>query len=452
MLQNRRSTVVETRSCHTAKVWPKNSWESPQGRPRLLRLLAAGVLAASFLESYTVSDIQFLRTPAGVIAALLVIGFVLNRLRRWKIDSGTAYVAILFLTITSMIQYFHFTYGTNNFRSVLGYLQYVQVIVLFLIFLDLARDPRMIRNIGLGFICSTILMSLVANFEIEALVYRSSNSRIGVGGMNLNAQSFLYALSIIGIMGWTLERWPRLRWFDVVMIVGAYSMMLADLKVASRGGIIALVVGVLCVLVLFFRESRLWAYAFIVPLLIISLLSLWPRADVLWQRFEATVYEGDTGLRVELSAGAMEMIVDHPLIGRGSSYAIALGEHMGKSVAIAAHSTPNQILLSFGILGFAPWLILVAMIARIAWRNRSNPWGGILFSQFASTLALSFFANFAYNQYVWILLALVSRAGTFADMPLYSPSRRSVKTVPRFRSAMLVIPSSISRSNGILRP
>ncbi len=439
----------------TVRPWPGKPWESPQERPLVLRLLAAGVLATSFLEGYIVSNVQFLRTPAGVMAALLVAGFILLRLGRGQWVSGPAYAAVLFLVMVSTAQACHLLFDigpAGEGQPLPAYLQYVQVVILYLVVYDLARDPRTVKAMAVALVGSTILMSIVANAGIGESAIQYNNTRAGVGGINLNGQAFLYSVSIVGIVGWTLIRWPRYRWFDAVLMVGVYSMLLASMKTASRGGTASLAVGILCTSILCFRRDRLRAYVVIVPLLIGGFFLMSPRAELLKQRIDATVYEDDTGMRVELAQGAMELIPKRPLIGFGADYSLVLGRHMGRNRPIAAHGTPTQITLSFGLLGFFPWILLIAVLVRIGWRSRSSPWGAILLSLLVTTLGLCVVANFGYDQYVWILFALVSRVGTLADVPIRDPLRRSVPTGPRPMSGAHALSPFVSRSNGVLQP
>jgi O-antigen ligase len=131
------------------------------------------------------------------------------------------------------------------------------------------------------------------------------------------------------------------------------------------------------------------------------------------RRIQATLYEQDFGSRDRLAEAAVVLARRHPLIGVGPGYAKELGRIMGWG-RIAAHNTYLQVILSFGLLGFLPFLGGFTMILRGAWRVRGSPWGGIWFAILAMTFAFAIVGNMGYNKSFWIILALGANAPLMA--------------------------------------
>ena len=428
---------MSRRANRKGRTYPGRSWLLPQARPRLLRWLAAVFVVATFFDNYTLSRFRIADNLASVVGLVLLVAFVVLR-RAGVLDLRGArgwFVAFLLVTVLEQIAWSSASYSlqqsAHSFRL---YLQYVQVIVLYFIFSDLARDPRLIRNTGRVFVLAVMAMSILVNLGFLG----SSNpgtGRVGVGDINFNLQSFLYAIGIVTIFCWILARWPRLGAIEIGLIVGACSMVVAAANTGSRGGAAALLVGLAVAAALSFRRKRFSAWMVAVPLAIGGIAFGLVTNEVLRGRAEATIYEGDTGLRVQLSQASLGLMKDDPLMGRGALFASDLGSSLGLGRRIGAHNAYFELLLAFGVLGFIPWAIGVAVTTLGVWRSRASPWGPLFLALLAATLCFAAVSNLAHVKYFWILLAVLANAGVMAREPFAARRVQTRARQSRWREA-----------------
>lgn len=389
----------------------RTHWE--ERRPRSLVLLAAAFVVATYLEKLALSDSYLVQNPYKASGLLLAVVFAIARLPTARFWAGPVKFFCLFFALSAIPELGRlFTDRSGDSASSLrGYAQYAQSFLVYLIFYDLARDRKAAKVVILTYVGSTILLSLIANLNVGGLVGGSTVSadgiveRVGVLGMNLNYQAVLYAVAITGITCLGLARWPRLGVWDWVLVGGAASMLLAQLRTGSRGALLVLAVGLAAALALMFR-GRLWAaYVLLVPLVLFGIGSAVMRSEVLLARIDDTVYKRDWGARDVLAAEAWEMIKERPITGWGGISNDELGARMGTPL-FAAHNTYLQIASSFGLLGFVAWALVIGSTGWRLWQHRKDFWARALLAGLSAHMVAMVTGNYGYIAIPWILLAL----------------------------------------------
>ena len=398
-----------------------------------MRVLAVLFVVATFLDWVRLSSFMFADNPATILGLALLAGFIGYRYRALtQVNRRNAwFVAFIVVTALEEIPRYFILGPTLWTRSFVSYLQYVQVVVLYVIFFDLAKDPRVIRSVGKAFVACAAVMSFGVNLSLPWMAAEQVG-RYGVKSINLNFQAFIYALAIVAVFCWVLARWPRVRWGELFAVVAAGSMLVALAKTGSRGGAAALLLGVGAATVVYLRRRRLSAYILVVPLALAGIGAGLLTSEIMTERTQATIGEGDTGLRVELTRSGMELFREQPFIGWGSSFSRFLGAHMDLGRAIGAHNAYLQTLLAFGLIGFIPWVVGLARAFLDAWWERASPWGGMLVALIVTMLSFCAVSNMAYSKYLWILLAFAGNAGVMSLEPLKAARRRR-RSVGRLR-------------------
>lgn len=400
-------------------------------RPAFFVVLAAAFVVASFLDGVRLLEIPIAETPANVLGVILSAAFVSTRVAMARLWSGPVkffWVFILLSAGTELLRLAgdHTGYAMVSLRN---YAQYAQAFLLYLIFYDLSRDRRAVSVVAATFLVAAITMSLIANFGLGGLVGSAGGrsgpgaERVGVLGMGLNLQGFVYAVAVCGIACRSLQAWPRLGAVGWTLVGGAASMVLALLQTGSRGGLVVLAVGIGAVLLLMFRGRRWTAYLLLVPVALYGMGSAAMNTEVIMSRMQKTVYEGDWGARDLLAREAMVMVAERSVSGWGSAYTEELGERVGKA-RIAAHNTYLQMAAAFGLLGFVPWMIGMGATLWRLWCHRRALWGAALLATMIALMTAMIPGNFAYNKFAWMFLAI---AGA---MPLGSALQadRRIKT------------------------
>ena len=396
------------------------SADTPEVRPRILRGLAAALMAASFLDPLKVSPIPFMHNIGSIIGMMLLISFILLRLYRSRFLTNTSRYIVFFVVITTSVELLRMIISgspesATAFRE---YLQYAQVMVLFLIMYDLAQDPRTIRMVGLAFVFSTFAMSLAANLHIQGLTRYGKEDRYGMIGINFNAQALLYALAILMIICWVMARWKEIHVGDILFSLTTLSMMAAMVKTGSRGATAVLMIGIATLMFLYRKGGRFSAYFTILPVLLVTMAMIFLRADVLQQRIETTIETGDTSLRLEIAESGTQMFLERPLVGYGAQYSRSLGEYMQKGRRLAAHNLYIQMLLAFGLAGFIPWLITIIIALRDAWRFRSSPWGGMMLTMTVAVVTAGATAHLGHEKIFYVILAFAMRSRVLYFQPV----------------------------------
>gem|GEM_PF-2155592 len=390
----------------------------------MLTILAAAFLAATFLDGVHLLQLPFAENPANVLGTLLALVFISTRIPGGRLWAGPGRFFWVFIVVTAVLEVGRLFadsqgVGVSSLRS---YAQYAQTFLLYLIFFDLCRSARTVKMLAITFVVSTILMSLIANLGLGGLVGASALSRsselerVGVLGMNLNQQGFLYAAAVTGVTCWSIARWPRPGVWGWALMAGAASMVLALLRTGSRGGLLVLVAGLAVALMLTFRSRRWSAYILLVPVALYGIGHAVMSSELIQTRLEQAMYQGRLGARDVLAREGGIMFLERPVTGWGCvAYTEELGERVGRD-RIASHNTYLQIALSFGFMGFLPWLLGVGATVNRLWKYRTHFWGTLMLAVLIALLVAAVPGNFGYNKYFWMILAV---AGA---MPLDPPT------------------------------
>lgn len=395
-------------------------------RPNWLIGLGAIFLVSTYLGAIRISDFPLAENPQNVAGVLLAAAFALTRFWRARLWAGPAKYFLVFFAVTAVLALGRYAVDGDG-SGLRTYAQYLQAFLLYPIYFDLCQDRRTARVLGFTFLGATISLSLVANLGIGGAVGiaaagRGGVERVGVLGMNLNYQAFLYAVAIIALLCRGIACWPRFGGVDWVLAAGGASMLLALVQTGSRGGLLTLTAGVAAALLIMFRGRRWAAYALLVPLVLYGMGHAIMSSELIRARVEVTLYGGDMGARDVLAREAWEMLKERPLVGWGTKYVQELGARLGRE-HIATHNTYLQIASTFGLAGLVLWLWGLVSTALRLWRYHSDFWGATLLSVLAALTVAMVPGHYGYDPNVWILLAL---AGA---MPFGPPPAKRLRPV-----------------------
>jgi putative inorganic carbon (HCO3(-)) transporter len=152
-------------------------------------------------------------------------------------------------------------------------------------------------------------------------------------------------------------------WFARLALLGMATVYLAAIFVTfSRGGLVGLaaVVGLYA-----WRHRNIWVYG----MLTLAIAAAVVFAGQHWSRGEDfSRLDGDVSFqeRVATSQAGLEMFVDHPLLGVGLGCSVVAWplyapQGLYTRGALVTHNTFVQVLSETGVLGAAPFLLLVAL-------------------------------------------------------------------------------------------
>jgi len=206
------------------------------------------------------------------------------------------------------------------------------------------------------------------------------------------------------------------RWYLLVALAGLTVLILYNaVQTGSRGGVMGICVTALLLLML----SRIRVRWFVLVLLVVGALAVFPIADQLAPQFRGGISLED--LKQDQRWGywqmALRMMQDHPIIGVGTDNFFSLYSWYRVSPALMSpyycHNIYLQMWAEAGILGLIAILSLVAAVALTyakAVRGASDEaWRGLVAGLFAAFVGYAVFSgtcNTLHDQPFWVLMAL----------------------------------------------
>jgi hypothetical protein len=231
--------------------------------------------------------------------------------------------------------------------------------------------------------------------------------RVAVFENNQNAVARYCALTILFGVVYGMNLVKSSIFLRVVGILSAVVGFLALLKTASRGGFLALAIGVIMIL---FTSKRLTKK--IVLLVALGLLGttalFYTMQDTLFMsRIEKSYYERSTGGRTDIWIAAFSLVPEAPLFGHGMrSHTVALGAKLGLWRR-ATHNSFIAFLVGTGIIGFLLFMIFYIKVAWRSWRCRMTDTGPIVFVWFMMATAGAMSMNVEGAKWYYMVIALV---------------------------------------------
>ncbi|WP_185827501.1 O-antigen ligase family protein [Halomonas nitroreducens] len=385
-------------------------------RPTLLLLLAGLFIFVSLFDYHQLTSLPLLRTPSAPIGIILALAFTVSRALSYRLYTGPQTWLFLLIGATLLAEMFRFlSQDAWQFRF---YLQWLQIFILFIILLDLAKDPRALHLLWGSVVMAALFLALLAlTAGIE-----SSNGRSGYEEIDLNLQAYLFTLGLITLIWLLLEKLKSLRlWQLLAGIVGVAILLLSILKTGSRGAFLAMSAGVVVLLWFSARQRNTAAYAYLLPPLLLLVVWQVTTNDLVLERLFNTVAGQEDNSRLDIWRAAGYMLAEQPLIGHGPDFMQKLGGNNHTGTGINSHNSYLQILLAFGIPAFLCWLGMLGSVLWRCWRLRHTPFGALFLSAMAVTCLFGMTIDLAFNRFFWVTLALAANVEVYHWRPGFPP-------------------------------
>lgn len=260
------------------------------------------------------------------------------------------------------------------------------------------------------------------------------------GGISGDANYFSLCASAALLLGLNLIFGKRAKWEKLGILASLALTSVALILAASRGGFLALGVGLIY---LMFRLSRGLRPVALLLVLFIPLLFAIPNTTI--QRIihpsqgeEQAVQSRETTWRAGL-----RMFAAHPLTG------IGLGHFMGQVISYEspneepveslAHNTYIELAAEMGIVGLLAWIAMFGLafytvnrftkkddLARLAFLREASI--GIQAALLTTAIGI-FFLSASWFRFLWLLMFLPSCFGMIAAREQQSDARESVETI-----------------------
>jgi len=284
---------------------------------------------------------------------------------------------------------------------------YFQGAMVFLACFNLMRDPRIARNVLLTLAVAVAILAVMTILGIGK-AYDTESGRAMVFGQNSNRAARVLCAGLLVLIGLVYGR-PRpalrLRWivWPVAGLIG-----LAMIKGGSRGGLLALAVG-------------LWMFSFAgttlgtrVRNMVVSLVAIGLAAWGAWQsplmreRIQLA-QQGNMAKREVIFPAALQMFKSKPIVGWGPGNQYTLAVRLGLPPRL--HQTRDthmlflEVLTATGLLGSIPYITALWLCCWGAWKARRGIEGILPAAQMAALMVGNLSGNYIQLKLQWVLLA-----------------------------------------------
>lgn len=308
----------------------------------------------------------------------------------------------------------------------------LQGVLVLLAATNLMQDERVARR---------ALLTLVAACSVRAALPflglgRTSSAvwtggeRISALGQNANSAAMILGAGLIALIGLTLMRNRKSVAALVIASLLATLMGLAVLETGSRGGLAALLGGVM----VFALAANTWQQRLrngIVAVAGITLLSLAVlRAPMMKNRLVDSATTGNLAGREQLYPALWTMFLERPVLGWGpitntQELALRIGER--ERPRRAAHNIVLELLTASGLVGAIPFMLGVVIAARSAWRARHGKHGVLPLALLGTLFLANMSSDWLASKLLWLVIAYAFASGLWrvARRPLPVRARRA---------------------------
>ncbi|HEV3469110.1 MAG TPA: O-antigen ligase family protein [Pyrinomonadaceae bacterium] len=303
-----------------------------------------------------------------------------------------------------------------------------QLVTLCWIAYCLMRDPRVAEwaLLALAAACTVLALLQVTGVATSAADVGARVERVTAFGFHPNNLARILTLGLLALIGLTYGRGksffqPVFLSWPAVALVGV-----ALIQTGSRGGLVALGVGLTTLILRSGSWERKLLNAFGVLLVAVFFTLASMQSEIMRERFERTVEEGDLARREQIFPAAWEMIQERPIAGWG---AIAGTYELGSRLGHPEEETKNPhnlilySLVSTGVVGTIPLLAGLALAAYAAWRSRHGAHGILPLALVAALFVANMSGVWLFNKLYWLVTAYA-----LASVNYLSPKARRVSS------------------------
>jgi O-antigen ligase len=332
----------------------------------------------------------------------------------WRIFYGRTpalFIAFgLFIGIGLVVDLSYLSYGSSmlNFS-----MRPLLLCVLMVVSYNLAVHGRL-KRVVMAVYLSSLLYAIVQSFLFHGartridteLVDGELLERSAVLGADENFAACYLALCIPPGLIYGFNLIPTRWMYRVFALAGSAIGFYAMLKTSSRGGMLAVAVGVLCIVLTATHMAKKVKYAVFVAGIMGIMAMAVMNNPLLQHRISSSLQTRETAGRTEIWSRAARLYLESPFYGFGSfMHMRKLGEATGHSMC-ATHNLFLSVLLSTGILGFSLFMYFYWRSFQAVWRRRTEGECSIVFAWFMTALVAGLSINVETTKWFWIVVAL----------------------------------------------
>jgi len=328
--------------------------------------------------------------------------------------------------------------GEHSPEAVSEFIVVLQGVLVFLAAANVMRDVAVARRalITLAAACSIRAALPFMGLGRTTDMVWTGGERVSALGQNANSAAMIMAAGLVALIGLVFLSRHRTTFSLVLGGLVSAVLALAILETGSRGGLLALLGGVL----VFALAANSWQQRLrngTIALLAISLLTVAALSrPVMKNRLVDTARTGNLAGREQLYPALWSMFLEKPLMGWGpvaNGYELAARVGERDRASRAAHNVVLGLITAGGLLTALPFIVGVWLSARGAWRARAGEHGVLPLALFSSVFLSNMSGDWGASKLLWLVLAYCLASGQWratARWPAPVRSRRWVMTSP----------------------
>ena len=329
--------------------------------------------------------------------------------------------------------------------------------LLMIVTYNIAREKKAHRIVIALFI-SALVFSLAQILEIDVEAKRTGEmvsgrmlDRVSALHADQNFAACYFSMCVIAGFGYIAnfvsKKWfyPLVydskpvptRWlYSSLALASSGIGFYAIIKTASRGGLAALFLGMLCIPLTTGKFTRKIKYVCFTGIFLASMAVVIMGNPLIMTRINSTVETGETAGRTEIWEAAINLIAESPVCGYGyQMHLYKLGHNTGGKLRRATHNTFLTIALSSGLVGLSFFLYFVYGAFKTIWVHKTAGVNTVILPWFVMSLAACFSLNMEITKWFWIILALGLASGNAGGRrPSYAAAGGTIRRASFRRS------------------
>jgi O-antigen ligase len=338
--------------------------------------------------------------------------------------------------------------GEHTAEAASDYVVVLQGVLVLLAAGNLMRDEAIATRVMVTLIaaCSVrAALPLLGLARTTSAVW-TGGERVSALGQNANSAAMILSAGLVALIGLAYSSRSRTRGGHVVTLGLAALLGFAVLETGSRGGLVALLGGVL-VFALAAETSRARLRNAVIALAAVALLIAGTlQLPIMKNRWEESVRTGNLAGREQLYPALWGMFLERPVFGWGpvaNTYELAnrIGER--ERSHRAAHNIVLELLTATGLVGTLPFLLGAWLCVHRAWQSRHRVHSVLPLALLVLVFLSNMSGDWIASKLLWIVLAFAAASVHW---------RSAMETIPEriYASAALasIGPRSMAREPG----
>jgi O-antigen ligase len=321
---------------------------------------------------------------------------------------------LLAFLLSTLVAGEHAAEATSEFIVIL------QGVLIMLAAGNLMQDDRVATRVVVTFVAACAIRASLPflGFAKTTSAVWTGGERVSALGQNANSAAMILAAGMIALIGLAYgHRRPARLGLILTAALGAL-LGFAVLETGSRGGLVALLGGVL-VIALAADSARVRLRNAVIAGVAIFLLVLGSlHLPVMKNRWEDSMRTGNLAGREQLYPALWTMFLEKPVLGWGpvtNTYELAARIGERERPLRAAHNILLELMTATGVIGTLPFLVGGWLCARHAWRARRGEHGVLPLALLGSVVLSNMSGDWIASKLIWIVLAFAFASARWSE-------------------------------------